>query len=235
MVWNIANLCYPVWGWATFISLWIGLVGHPLIFWIIGRLRIRAFVVAQFIPTDQNTSHPPNYLKHLGFLFSVWENRDSLTLAYYHDYDKVVCSKRRFVSLTISEQYRKWVGWLIFLSTDAIPVAVLVGLLGACYFHGIGTIVFFVMGLILAFQLHTLYFRSRKACYYWKDEMFLDEKKCNTKPLGLMTCILEGPDGELFLTFPKVAWFDHYRKHVWIARAAIYICDCCSSVPDGVV
>jgi hypothetical protein len=103
-----------------------------------------------------------------------------------------------------------------------------IGLVIAGWFLGVSALLFFSLGLILAFQLQSLSFRFGEDRIYWDSEMFLDEKKCTTKPRGLMTCILEGPDGELFLTLPKVVEFDHYGMHFWITTAVRISCECCS-------
>jgi hypothetical protein len=123
------------------------------------------------------------------------------------------------------------VGWLIVISTDAIPVIVLLGLACAGYFLGIESVVYFVMGHILALQLYMLNFRFRRI-RLWDDEMFLDGKMCASKSLGVMMCVLEGPDGELFLTLTEAVLYDHLERLFWFKTAGWTGCACCSVMID---
>jgi hypothetical protein len=197
--------------------------------WVIGRFRIRSFIAAKFRLTEQNTSEHPNRLKYLGFLYSVWETSESLILGYYDCLDRIYCSKKRLAVLHCESYYSKWLGWIVILVTDAIPVAVLALLICAGYFLGIGSIASFAMGLILALQVDSLHFFFRKAHCYWQEEMCLDGKMCKSKSLGLMTCVLEGPEGELFLTLTKVAEYEHYERRHWFDLATWKVCACCTS------
>lgn len=142
MTGNIVNLLYPFWGWTTLTSIWIGLILHPIFFWLIHRFRLRSFIAAKYRPTDQLWSDHENYLMHLGFLFSVWKNPDSFTLGAYSPFDKFLCPRSRHVSLANSKDYKKWLGWLIILLTDAIPATVLIGSICASFFLGIGSVIF---------------------------------------------------------------------------------------------
>jgi hypothetical protein len=206
---------------------------HPPIFWIIDRLILRSFIAAKFRHTDHTTSGQPDRLKHLGFLYSVWENSESLILGYYNWRDRVYCPKRRLAILACGKDYSKWVGWLVFLSTDVVPIAVLILLLGASYFFGVGSVIFFVMGLILVLQISTLCFRFQDIPFPWKNEMFLDGTICKSNSRGAMTCILEGPEGELFMTLIRVVLYDHYERQDWFKYSNWGGCVCCSSTPSN--
>jgi hypothetical protein len=210
MAWTIVNLCYPFWGWIRYSSIWIGFVSYALIIlWTIKCLCIRSFMLAKFRPGDQLLSDSPNSLRHLGFLFSVWERPDALALGYYHKCDVVYCLERRLAGLGDRREFSKWLGWLIVLSTDAIPFVLLIAFLCIIFFFGIGAFVFFLMGSALAGQLHTICDRFG-APYLWDDKMFLDGKMCTLKFLGIMMCVLESPEGELFLVLHDVVMFSHY-------------------------
>jgi hypothetical protein len=43
-----------------------------------------------------------------------------------------------------------------------------------------------------------------------------------------MACVLEGPDGELFLTLSKVVEYEHFIRDPCVERAARLACKCCS-------
>jgi hypothetical protein len=132
-----------------------------------------------------------------------------------------------------NKDYKKWIGWLRVLSTDAIPVALLISLLCVGYFFGVSSVVFFVMGSILALQLDSLSYRFQDIGCPWKDEMFLDGKMCKSKSLGVMTCVLEGPSGELFLTPIIVVMYDEYTRQDWFKLSNWGGCTCCSSTSSN--
>jgi hypothetical protein len=234
MAWNVVNLFYPFWGWINFASLWMGFVLHPPIFWIIDRLILRSFIAAKFRHTDHTTSGKPDKLKHLGFLYSVWENTDSLILGYYHQRDRIFCPKRRLAILACERYYTKWIGWLRVLSTDVIPFAVLIALLCVGYFFGVSSVVFFAMGLILTLQIETLLLRFQDGPFPWKDEMFLNGKMCKSEYLGVMTCVLEGPDDKVFLTLIIVAMHDEYTRQDWFKYSNWGRCACCTLASSNI-
>jgi hypothetical protein len=234
LAWNIANLCYPIWSWATFASLWIGLATHPFFFWIIERFRVRAFVVPKFKLIGPEPEGYYEHLAHLGFLYSVWSRSDNtLCLSYYYHRDGFHCPRKRGACCAFGMSCNVYLGWLVVILTDAIPIVVPIGLVIAGWFLGVSALLFFSLGLILAFQLQSLSFRFGEDRIYWDSEMFLDEKKCTTKPRGLMTCILEGPDGELFLSLSKAVEYEHFVRDYFITWAAKRKCKCCSSVPNN--
>jgi hypothetical protein len=230
VAWCFVNLCYPFWGWITFASIWTGVVSHPFFFWLFDCIVSRSFIVARFHPTDCLFSPHNSHLKHFGFLFSVWGDSDSLTLGWYHLYDGWHCPRRRFVKLYNYDTYSKWLGWIIVVLTDAIPIAVLAGLFCTGYFLGIGSIVFFVMGLILSLKLYVLLFRIQDIRADWKKGVFLKEKLCTLKSLGIMMCTLEGPEGELFLTPIELAEYYNFVPHAWLSVTDRVSCACCTSI-----
>jgi hypothetical protein len=229
MAWNIGNLFYPIWSTATFVALWIGLVTHPFFFWIIERFRLRAAIVPKFKPIGPDLEDRDKRLKHLGFLYSVWDAPGAFFLAFYGQRDGYFCPRGRNEHLSYTTYCNAFLGWFIVILTDAIPVAILVSLVSAGYYLGIGTLVFFSMGLVLAFQLQTLNFRFREASYYWEAEMLLGETVRNTKSLGIMTCVLEGSEGELFLGLSKSVEYDHYVRYYWLIAPGGTACACCPS------
>jgi hypothetical protein len=229
MAWNIGNLFYPIWSTATFVALWIGLVTHPFFFWLIERFRLRSAIVPKFKPIGPDFKDRDKQLKYLGFLYSVWNGPEAFFLAYYGQSDGYFCPRERGASLSYTTNFNMLLGWLVVVLTDAIPVALLVGLVSAGYYFGFGALVFFSMGLILAFQLQTLNFRFREASYYWEVEMLLGETVRATKSLGIMTCVLEGSDGELFLGLSKSVEYDHYVRYYWLLSPGGGICKCCPS------
>jgi hypothetical protein len=107
---------------------------------------------------------------------------------------------------------------------------VLIAPVCAGYFLGVSSVIFFVMGLILALQLDSLSFRFQDIGFPWKDEMFLDGTMCKSKYLGVMKCVLEGPKGESFLTISRVAVYDEYTRQDWFKLSNWGGCKCCSSV-----
>jgi hypothetical protein len=169
-------------------------------------------------------------LKHMGFLFSVWMNSDTVTLGYYHKDDQVNCLETRYVTLGCSWECWRWVGWIIALVTDTIPIALFAAFFSAGYYLGIGTILGFLMGFTLGSQVHTVVTRYAPSILgIWEEEMFLNGKMCTIKSLGMMTCVLEGPDGELFFTHLEVVIFNHYTKRSWFTSMARMPCRCCTS------
>jgi hypothetical protein len=234
MVWTVVNMCYPFWGWIVYVSIWTGIVPYALFAWIFRRCRIRSFIVAKFRPGDRLMFNGRHDLKHCGFLFSVWETPNSLLLGYYDEDDEVECLRKRYVTLGVVYEHKKWLGWLIVLSTNTIPFVLLAALLCAGYFLSVGTIIFFFMGLSLAWQVRTVLLRF-VGNFLWEDKMFLDGKMCTRKFLGIMTCVMEGPEGELFLTMLKVVLFDHYERSSWFAIAARMNCQCCCSLMDPIM
>jgi hypothetical protein len=234
MTWIIVNLCYPFWGWVMYASIWTGFIPYGIFSWIIKRLSIRTFIASRHCPDDRLVSDGLHNLKHCGFLFSVWEKPNSLVLGYYNKNDQVNCLRKRFVILGHEREYNKWLGWLIVLSTDAIPLAFVAALPIAGYFFGVGAVVFFLMGFVLAEQLFTIGIRFG-ASHLWKEKMFLDGKVCTIDSLGAMMCVLEGPDNQLFLTLQGVLMFNHYVKRPWFASAARMPCPCCRSLIDPIL
>jgi hypothetical protein len=226
MVWTIVNMCYPFWGWIIYASTWVGFVSYAFFAWIFRRCRIRSFMVAKFRPGDKVMFNGHHDLKHLGFLFSVWKTPNSLILGYYDKDDEVECLKKRLIFLGNEQEYSKWLGWLIVLSTNAIPLVLLAALLCADYFLGVGTIIFFLTGLLLAWQVYTVLIRFL-GNFLWMEKMFLDGKMCTRKFLGIMTCVMEGPEGELFLTVHKTVMSEHYEMSSWFASSVRAGCQCC--------
>jgi hypothetical protein len=231
MVWTIVNMCYPFWGWIIYASTWVGFVSYAFFAWIFRRCRIRSFTMTRFCPGDKLMSNGLHDLKHLGFLFSVWEKPDALVLGTYNRFDQVVCLRKRRVFLGHSHEYSKWLGWLIVLSTNTIPFVLLAALLCAGYFLSVGTIIFFFMGLLLAWQVRTVFVRFA-GNFLWEDKLLLDGKMCTRKFLGIMTCVMEGSEGGLFLTMLKVVLFDHYEMNSWFELAAVTHCQCCRLLMD---
>jgi hypothetical protein len=72
-MWTIVNMCYPFWGWVAYASIWVGIASSEPVYWLIKRFSIRSFIVAKFRPTVQLVANGIQELKHLGFLFSVWD------------------------------------------------------------------------------------------------------------------------------------------------------------------
>jgi hypothetical protein len=126
--------------------------------------------------------------------------------------------------------YSKWLGWLIVVLTDAIPIAVLAGLLCSGYFLGIGSVVFFVMGLILSLKLYAFLFRIKDANSGSKKGALLNEKLCTLKSLGVMMYTFEGPDGELFLIPIEVAKYENIVWQIWFTMVDRVSCACCTSI-----
>jgi hypothetical protein len=230
-VWTIVNLCYPFWGWVTYASIWVGIVSFEPAYWLFERFSIRSFIVAKIRPGDQLLSDGLQDLKHLGFLFSVWDKPGSLTLGYYHKSDTFWCLRKRHVTLGDRREFSTWLGWLVVWITNTIPLVILTALLCAGYFLGIGTVIFFLMGVVLAEQLRILIFRLLMP-ELWEGRMFLDGKTCTLKFFSAMMSILEGPEGELLLAFHDVLFFNHYTRYPWFLRAVDISCRCCSSLID---
>jgi hypothetical protein len=196
-----------------------------------------SFIAAKFHRAGQVQyfgSHGSHNLKHLGLFFSVWESPDALVLARYDERDEVICLKTRHVRLIRTKTYRKWLGWLIVLSTDAIPFALLAVLLFAGIFLGIGTVIFLIAGFVTAAQAIT-FILIRPPAFVQKDQMFLDGKLCIRKFFGVQMCILEGPEGELFLIHYMVLQFHHFFKSRWYHFASLPQCRCCQSLVDPVL
>jgi hypothetical protein len=231
--WTIVNMCYPFWGWAIYASTWIGLFSFELVYWLVERFSIRSFIVAKIRPGDQllHNGTSPYDLKHLGFLFSVWESPELMAFGYYDKYDTVDCLRKRTLTLGDVREFNKWLGWLVVLATDAIPLVLLATLLCAGYFLGTGTVIFFLLGVALAEQLRMLIFRLLMP-ELWEDRMFLDGRMCALKLFGAMMSILEGPEGELVLAFHDAVLFNHYTRRPWFLRAAEISCRCCSLLMD---
>jgi hypothetical protein len=118
--------------------------------------------------------------------------------------------------------------------TDAIPIAVLAGFFCAGYFLGIGSVVFFVMGLILPLKLYALLFRIQDVKSDLKKGVLLKEKPCTLKSLGLMMCTLEGPEGELFLAPIEVVAYEDAVRRTWSRVTDRARCACCASIPSVV-
>lgn len=175
--WTIVNLCYPFWGWAIYASTWIGIVSFEPVYRLIERFSIRSFIVAKIRPDDQllHNGTSPYDLKHLGFLFSVWESPELIAFGYYHEYDRFRCLKKRTFALGDTREVNKWLGWLVVWLTNAIPLVLLAALLCAGYFLSIGTVLFFLMGFALATQVHAILVRFEES-FLWEDRMFLDGK-----------------------------------------------------------
>jgi hypothetical protein len=129
------------------------------------------------------------------------------------------------------QEYRRWLGWLIVLATNAIPLVLLAALLCAGYFLSVGAVIFFFMGLLLAWQVYTTLIRF-VGDFLWKEKMLLDGKTCTRRFLGIMTCVMEGLEGELFLTTLKVIMFDHYEMYPWFSSSGRAGCQCCHSLMD---
>jgi hypothetical protein len=177
---------------------------------------------------------------HFGFLFSVWGSPYYLKLGRYRPSNGWYCPRRRLVDLYDYSTYSKWLGWIIVVLTDAIPIAVLAGLFCAGYFFGIGSVVFFVMGLILPVKLYALLFRVQDVKSDFKKGVLLKEKPCTLKSLGLMMCTLEGPEGELFLAPIEVVAYEDAVWRTWSRAADRVSCACCTSIssvfpPDEIV
>jgi hypothetical protein len=64
----------------------------------------------------------------------------------------------------------------------------------------------------------------------WEEEVFLDGKMCTVKSLGIMMCVLEGPEGELFLSNIELLMFDHETRRSWFESMADMPCRCCTSL-----
>jgi hypothetical protein len=214
-------------------SIWVGFVSFEPAYWLFERFSIRSFIAAKFRPGDQLLHYgtSPYDLKHLGFLFSVWESPELITFGYYHKSDKFRCLRKRTLALGDTREYNKWLGWLVVWVTNAIPPVLLATLLSAGYFLGVGIVIFFFMGLALTEQLRTAILCFGEP-HLWKDQMFLDGKMCTRKFLGVMMCVLEGPEGELILTFHDLVLFNHYTRLPWYLRAGEISCRCCSLLID---
>jgi hypothetical protein len=198
--------------------------------WLIEIFMLRSFKASRYQPNDHSITNNGR-LKHLGFLYSVWDNPslDTINLGYYNIYDGVVCLKSRMVNLGQGEVYKRWLGWLIVVSTDAIPVGVIAALCGASYFFGISSIIFFMMGVILGLQLETILCRFLKV-HNWPDDIFLNGMLCTQKSLGAMMCILEGPEGELLLTLTKVVHYENFTRRYWFDELRRRSCPCCEPI-----
>jgi hypothetical protein len=128
----------------------------------------------------------------------------------------------------------KWLGWPIVLITDTIPLLFLAAVLSAGYFLGISTLVFYLLGLTLAMNLLTVSSRLQNF-YVWEDAMFLEGKTYFKRYAGMVTCILEGSDGELVLTMIDVAMFNHFIKREWYRTVMKRTCSCCISMADPMI
>jgi hypothetical protein len=157
-----------------------------------------------------------------------------LTLGYYHKNDKLACRKERIVMLGYEIALSKWLGWPIVLVTDTIPLILLAAMFSAGYFLGIGTLIFYLMGLALALNLITIPGRLQNF-YLWEDAMFFEGKIYPKRYVGILTCILEGSDGELVLTMIDVAMFHHFAKREWYLTVVETACSCCFSMADPMV
>jgi hypothetical protein len=229
--WTIVNMCYPFWGWVNYRSIWVGFFTLVPLYMLIEHLSLRSFMTAEYRYNDMCYSGNGR-LKHLGFLFSVWHQSNALILGKYHRKDRLVCRKERSVSLGNEIELGKWLGWPLVLITDTIPLILLAAVFNAGYFLGMSVFVFYLMGSALAMNLLTV---SRYPIKMdpWEDEMFFEGKMYPKRHVGIVTCILEGSDGELVLSMIEVALFSHDSKRKWFESAA-WTCECCLSMLEPV-
>jgi hypothetical protein len=230
MVWTIVNMCYPFWDWVTYASIWVGFFSFSPLHWLNRHNSLRLFKTAEYRYNDLNVTDSGR-LKHSGFFFSVWDHPDALTLGRYHVNDRLGCRKERTVCLGYEIKLNRWLGWPIVLITDFIPFILFAAVFSAGYFLGIGVLIFYLTGLILGLNVTTIA-GGLAELREWDDVVFLEGKIYIRRSVGLTTCILEGPDGELILTMLEVLMFSHFTKRLWLKATAEAACPCCMSMMD---
>jgi hypothetical protein len=150
-----------------------------------------------------------------------------VTLSRNDSFDGFGCPKRRLIIFDHGRKYSRWLGWLIAFSSDAVLIVPIVALLGVGHFLASIPPSFFLMGVTLSIQLEMVIFRLYYMCD-WKDEMFLGGVMCTSKSIGLMACVMEGPDNELFLTLTQLVLHDHCTRQKWL-QSVTRIFHCCDS------
>jgi hypothetical protein len=231
MVWTVVNMCYPFWGWAIYLSTWLGFFSLVPLYYLNEHISLRSFKIAEYRYNDRNFTDNGR-LKHLGFLFSVWHHSDALTLGYYHVNDRLGCRKERTVGLGYEIRLSKWLGWLVVLITDLVPLVLLVAVISTGYFLGISALIFYLMGSVLGLNMITIA-GGLAGLHRWEEEAFWEGKIYPKRYVGIVTCILEGSDGELVLTMLEAAFFNHSVKRKWFRKLAM-TCTCCLSMMEPV-